>query len=212
MGYVRAKPNKADRRSMTFNIFDNERFSKILSKWESDEDPLSSDEDLGKSVVNLLIDMKLEHKKIYDADETLRKSIRNELIEANKDVPRVKGLQTIGQEMIHSFLTGDYEGAIALLSSVLEERAVANTEYHSSLQRKVAKSPRNDPLNMVLSSMLDANPNLATSEAIAKLKKDYSSKVYIIDESEGVYVESKKKCYPITCIKDRLSRLKKKLR
>jgi hypothetical protein len=212
LGYARAKPNKADRRSMTFNIFDNERFSKILSKWGSDEDPLSSDEDLGKSVVNLLIDMKLEHKKIYDANETLRTSIRNELIEANKDVPRVKGSQTIGQEMIHSFLTGDYEGAIALLLSVLEERGVANTEYHSSLQRKAAKSPRNDPLNMVLSSMLDANPNLATSEAIAKLKKNYGSEVYITDESEGVYVESKKKCYPITCIKDRLSRLKKKLR
>lgn len=196
---------------MTFDIYDNERFTELLVNWKSDEDPLSSDEDLGKSVVNLLIDMKLEHKKIYDADETLRTRIRNELIEANKDVPRVKGSQTIGQEMIHSFLTGDYEGAIALLSSVLEERSVANTEYHSSLQRKAAKSSRKHPLTMALSSMLDADPNLTSSKAIALLK-DYSPDISIEYEEDGIYVESKRKYFPITCIKDRLSRLKKKLR
>ncbi len=198
---------------MSFDIFKNEKFTRLITKWLSDESEEFSYKNLGESILNLLIDLELANKQIFNADITVRKQIQKELIEKNKFVPRVGGNQTIGQEAIYKFLIEDFDGGVNLLINSIREKEINIKEHISEAQREKARKPRPDALTEVLTEILEENPKITEPEVIELLKAPYSNYVYIEDENVGITIESESgiETFPISGLKNRLYRLRIKL-
>lgn len=198
---------------MAFDIYNNSKFAELLFNWSQEENEESSPAKLGKDMLSLLIDLELENRKIYKADENTRKQIQKDLIEKNKNVPRIGGNQTVSQEGINKILMEDFDGGINLLLNHMQEKAIHIKEYISESQRKKAQKPRSDLLNHFLLEMLEENPSITESEVIESLKSYESMQVYIIDEDEGIVVESESstKLVKLSALKNRLSRCRAKI-
>jgi hypothetical protein len=119
----------------------------------------------------------------------MRKQIQKELVEKNKVVPRINGVQTVGQEAIHKLLIEDFEGSVDLLINNIQERESYIKEYISATQSKRAQKPRPNPLNDVLMEILKENINITEPEVIELLEGMYSRDVYIEDHNEGITIE-----------------------
>jgi hypothetical protein len=160
---------------MAFDIY--EKFAEIIFNWSQEEDEESSIKDLGKSLFTLIIDMELTGRGISNADENMRKQIQKELVEKNKVVPRINGVQTVGQEAIHKLLIEDFEGGVDLLINNIQERESYIKEYISATQTKRAQKPRPNPLNDVLMEMLEENINITgdIKTTISRIKKEIFS-------------------------------------
>lgn len=201
---------------MTFNIYSNEKFAELIFNWiQEEEDEEFSVKDLGKSVVDLIIDMELADRGISNADETMRKQIQKKLAEKNKVVPRISGNQTVGQEAIHKLLIEDFEGGVDLILNNIQERESYIKEYISATQSKRAQKPRSNPLNDVLDEMLEENINITEPEVIELLEGAYSRDVYIEDHNEGITIEKNGVVIdriPISGLKNRLYRRRFKIR
>jgi hypothetical protein len=202
---------------MAFDIYSNEKFTELIFNWSQSEDEELSNEVLGKSVVSLVIDMELANRQITNANEATRKKVHEELIEKNTSVPRTAANQTVSQEVIHKFLIEDFDGAIDLVVSHIQENENIIKEHISVSQRKKAQQPRTDLLNQVLMEILEANPQISTSEVIDLLSgysNPYKDYIYIEDEEMGITIEesdSKTKHLPTSRLKNRLSRLRIKM-
>jgi len=198
---------------MAFDIY--EKFAEIIFNWSQEEDEESSIKDLGKSLFTLIIDMELTGRGISNADENMRKQIQKELVEKNKVVPRINGVQTVGQEAIHKLLIEDFEGGVDLLINNIQERESYIKEYISATQTKRAQKPRPNPLNDVLMEMLEENINITEPEVIELLEGTYSRDVYIEDHNEGITIEENGVVIdriPISGLKNRLYRCRFKVR
>jgi hypothetical protein len=198
---------------MAFDIY--EKFAEIIFNWSQEEDEESSIKDLGKSLFTLIIDMELTDRGISNADENMRKQIQKELVEKNKVVPRINGVQTVGQEAIHKLLIEDFEGGVDLLINNIQERESYIKEYISATQTKRAQKPRPNPLNDVLMEMLEENINITEPEVIELLEGMYSRDVYIEDHNEGITIEENEVVIdriPISGLKNRLYRCRFKVR
>jgi len=202
---------------MAFDIYSNEKFSELIFNWSQSEDEDISNESLGKSVISLVIDMELVNRKITNANEAIRKQVHKELVEKNKIIPKIGGNQTISQEVIHKFLIEDFDGAIDLIVSHIQENENIIKEHTSNSQRKKAQQPRIDQLNQVLIEILEDNSKITTPEVIDLLSgysNPYKYYIYIEDEEMGITIEesdSKKKHLPTSVLKNRLSRLRVKM-
>ena len=200
---------------MAFDIY--EKFAELIFNWSQEEDEGSSAKDLGKSLFTLIIDMELTDRGISNADENMRKQIQRELAEKNKVVPRISGIQTIGQEAIHKLLIEDFEGGVDLLINNIQEREIYIKEYMSEAQRKKAQKSRPDALNDLLMIMLEENPNITVSEVIKKIENGYVDNLYIDAEDDEISVQTNdgKKTIieyvKISALKNRLSRLRIKI-
>jgi hypothetical protein len=200
---------------MAFDIY--EKFAELIFNWSQEEDEGSSAKDLGKSLFTLIIDMELTDRGISNADENMRKQIQKELAEKNKVVPRISGIQTIGQEAIHKLLIEDFEGGVDLLINNIQEREIYIKEYMSEAQRKKAQKSRPDALNDLLMIMLEENPNITVSEVIKKIENGYVDNLYIDAEDDEISVQTNdgKKTIieyvKISALKNRLSRLRIKI-
>lgn len=200
---------------MAFDIY--EKFAELIFNWSQEEDEGSSAKDLGKSLFTLIIDMELTDRGISNADENMRKQIQKELAEKNKVVPRISGIQTIGQEAIHKLLIEDFEGGVDLLINNIQEREIYIKEYMSEAQRKKAQKSRPDALNDLLMIMLMENPNITVSEVIKKIENGYVDNLYIDAEDDEISVQTNdgKKTIieyvKISALKNRLSRLRIKI-
>ena len=198
---------------MAFDIY--EKFAEIIFNWSQEEDEESSIKDLGKSLFTLIIDIELTGRGISNADENMRKQIQKELVEKNKVVPRINGVQTVGQEAIHKLLIEDFEGGVDLLINNIQERESYIKEYISATQTKRAQKPRPNPLNDVLMEMLEENINITEPEVIELLEGMYSRDVYIEDHNEGITIEENEVVIdriPISGLKNRLYRCRFKVR
>lgn len=200
---------------MAFDIY--EKFAELIFNWSQEEDEGSSAKDLGKSLFTLIIDMELTDRGISNADENMRKQIQKELAEKNKVVPRISGIQTIGQEAIHKLLIEDFEGGVDLLINNIQEREIYIKEYMSEAQRKKAQKSRPDALNDLLMIMPEENPNITVSEVIKKIENGYVDNLYIDAEDDEISVQTNdgKKTIieyvKISALKNRLSRLRIKI-
>ena len=200
---------------MAFDIY--EKFAELIFNWSQEEDEGSSAKDLGKSLFTLIIDMELTDRGISNADENMRKQIQKELAEKNKVVPKISGIQTIGQEAIHKLLIEDFEGGVDLLINNIQEREIYIKEYMSEAQRKKAQKSRPDALNDLLMIMLEENPNITVSEVIKKIENGYVDNLYIDAEDDEISVQTNdgKKTIieyvKISALKNRLSRLRIKI-
>ena len=202
---------------MAFDIYSNEKFNELIFNWSQSEDEELSNEVLGKSVVSLVIDMELANRQITNANEATRKQVHGELIEKNKIVPKIGGNQTVSQEVIHKFLIEDFDGAIDLVVSHIQENKNIIKEHISDSQRKKAQQPRIDRLNQVLKEILEDNPQITTPEVIDLLSgysNPYKNYIYIEDEEMGITIEesdSKKEHLKTSVLKNRLSGLRIKM-
>jgi hypothetical protein len=202
---------------MNFDFSSDQRFADLINKYIQSETKEDLAEQIGKGVVDFIIDTSLEIRGIINADKHTRKRIHQELLKENEELPRVGGAQTVAQTAIGQILKGEYVSGVNLIVNNMEERELNIKQYISEVHRKNAQKSRPDALNDLLLEMLEENANITEPEVIELLEGGYSDNVYIQDINEGITIEIKVKektiieYVKISALKDRLTRCRAKI-
>ena len=196
------KPNS------TFSVAQEQLFDTIFPE---DLRELSDDE-LG----DMILDFTLKRERIrhgYDADDTeataeLDLGTYTKLKTWDTDDPALIGIEKVLRRLVE----GRKSDGVSLLKRIIQSKAEAEAELISAEQRRKASTPRDPhPIDTLILSILNAEPNLTVRQIEWKLKaKIRSGMDFIIDGGLIISTDNSHKSIRLSGLKDRITRLKKK--
>ena len=112
------------------------------------------------------------------------------------------------EKMLHSIGINDFSKA----SEYLNKLYLLRKDTIRRSQTKKAQQPRKDPLTKLLERMIQINPEISYTQAIAQLESDIHADVITHYDDESISYQSangKEKCVSKSSIPSRLARLRK---
>ena len=171
-----------------------------------------SDDELG----DMILDFTLKRERIrhgYDADDTeataeLDLGTYTKLKTWDTDDPALIGIEKVLRRLVE----GRKSDGVSLLKRIIQSKAEAEAELISAEQRRKASTPRDPhPIDTLILSILNAEPNLTVRQIEWKLKaKIRSGMDFIIDGGLIISTDNSHKSIRLSGLKDRITRLKKK--